>query len=88
MVVRCVCCGDVWRVVVCAYILCQCIIGTVLEIGDGWASNDSRRWNGEYKRFALYTEPKSADEVAAMYAAAFQTSGGGGGGGSSGGGGH
>ena len=64
----------------------------MLEIGDGWASNDSRRWNGEYKRFALYTEPKSADEVAAMYAAAFQTSGGGGGGGggggSSGGGGH
>jgi hypothetical protein len=55
-------------------------VGTVLEIGDGWASNDSRRWNGEYKRFALYTEPKSADDVATMYAA-FEASGGPGGGG-------
>lgn len=53
----------------------QCA-GTVLEIGDGWASNDSRRWNGEYKRFALYTEPRSADDVVNMYAA-FQASNGG-----------
>ena len=57
----------------------QCPPGTTLEIGDGWARGDSRRWNGEYKLFAMYSEPKSADDVAAMYAA-FQTNQGGGGG--------
>ena len=53
----------------------QCPPGTTLEIGDGWAINDSRRWNGEYKKFALYTEPKSAEDVAALFAA-FQAAGG------------
>ena len=62
----------------------QCPPGTTLEVGDGWATNDSRRWNGEYKRFALYTEPKSADDVAEMFAA-FNSGGGTGG---AGGGGH
>ena len=34
--------------------------GTTLEIGDGWANGDSRRWNGEMRKFVLYSEPKDA----------------------------
>lgn len=47
----------------------QCPPGTMLEIGDGWASGDSRRWAGEMQKFVLYSEPKTADEVAMLYAA-------------------
>ena len=50
--------------------------GTELEIGDGWARNDNRRWNGQYRRFALYSEPKSPQDVASLYAAFAATTGG------------
>ena len=53
-----------------------CMAGTELEIGDGWARNDNRRWNGQYRRFALYSEPKSPQDVASMYAAFAATTGG------------
>lgn len=45
----------------------QCPPGTKMELGDGYAANDGRRWNGEMKSFAMYTLPKSATEVAAMF---------------------
>jgi hypothetical protein len=45
----------------------QCPKGTVLEIGDGWARGDSRRWQGEMRRFAMYTLPKGPTDVAKLY---------------------
>jgi hypothetical protein len=41
----------------------QCPKGTKLEIGDGWSANDSRRWRGEMRKFAMYTLPKTAVQV-------------------------
>ena len=53
--------------------------GTTLEIGDGWANGDSRRWNGEMRKFVLYSEPKDAGAVASLYSDFQALSGGGGG---------
>ena len=47
----------------------ECPDGTRLEVGDGWQSGHGRSWQGKMKRFVVYSDAKSADQAAALFAA-------------------